>query len=46
MPDAPGWIVDSLIDAFEPAALDAARVAEDRRKPASRANRQAEDNPE
>lgn len=31
--DTPGWIVEELIDAFEPAALAAAAKAETMRKP-------------
>lgn len=34
--DVPGWIVEVLVDAFEPAALQAARIAEKKKRPKKR----------
>lgn len=34
--DVPGWIVEVLVDAFEPAALKAAQVAEKKKRPKNR----------
>ncbi len=40
---APAWIVETLLDAFEPAALRAASVAEKKREKTERRARRAPD---